>query len=217
MKLFLDTADIEQIKQWDYLIDGITTNPSHLTKAAKNPTDQIKKIIALLPDKDISVEITKKNPADVYKQAHEIAALAENIVVKIPCYRDYYPIINKLVQEKININITLVFTLVQSLLMCKMGVRYISPFVGRWDDIDVEGADVLYEIREMVDRYGFETQILAASLRHVRHVHQAIEAGADVATVPPKVLEQMSEHILTDKGMAIFDADWKKLSINTFP
>lgn len=217
MKLFLDTANSEQINAWHFLLDGITTNPSLLAKEAKNPTEQIKKIVALLPNKDISVEITKKNPNDVYKQAHEIAALAKNIVVKIPCHRDYYPIIKKLVQEKVNINITLVFTLVQSLLMCKMGVHYISPFIGRWDDIDIEGSSLLYEIREMVDRYDFKTEILAASLRHVRHVHEAIVAGADAATVPPNVLEKMSEHILTDKGIAIFEADWEKLSINNFP
>jgi transaldolase len=217
MKLFLDSANIESIKQWAYLLDGVTTNPTHLSKEGQDPTKQVLKICDLMHNKDVSVEVTEKDPKTVYSQAKKIAALGSNIVVKIPCHRDYYPLIAKLVHEKIKINITLVFTLPQAWLMCKMGVRYISPFVGRLDDNDVDGAKLLYELREMVDSYGYETYILAASLRHVRHVHEAINAGADVATMPPQLLEKISEHILTEKGMELFEADWKKLGVSSFP
>jgi transaldolase len=219
MKIFLDTASITDIKQWlpFGLIDGITTNPTHLSKEGQNPHDIIKEICALLKYGEVSVQITEKSPELVYKQAKVIAALANNVVVKIPCYKEYYPIIKKLVDEGIKINITLLFSLVQALFMCKLGVTYISPFIGRWDDIDIEGSDLLFELREMIDRYQYDTQILAASLRSVRHMHTAIMAGADIITVPVKVLQKATEHVLTDKGMELFARDWEKLGIKQFP
>jgi transaldolase len=219
MKLFLDTADSALIAQWAAtgLIDGVTTNPSHLFKAGGNPREVVLEICSLLPNGEISVEITEKEPKKVYEQAHAIAKLHKNVLVKVPCHKDYYAVIKKLTQDGVRINVTLVFTLVQALFMCKLGVRYISPFIGRWDDIDVKGADLLFEIREMIDGYGFETGLLAASLRSVRHLHEATSAGADAATVPVAVLEQASTHLLTDRGMQLFDADWKKLNIEKFP
>ncbi len=219
MKIFLDTASLDGIKKWAStgLIDGVTTNPTHLSKEGKNPRDQVLAICNLLPEGEISVEVTEIDPDAVYRQAKEIASLADNIVIKIPCHRDYYSVIAHLVEEEVPLNITLVFTLIQGLMMCKLGVLYISPFVGRWDDIDVDGIELLSELREMIDQYGYDTAILAASLRHVRHVHGAIEAGADVITVSVPVFEKMTEHLLTDQGMAIFDADWKKLGIKQFP
>lgn len=219
MKIFLDTADYEAIKKWAEtgLIDGVTTNPSHLSKAGGDPRAHVAKICSLLPEGHISVEVTEKEPQAVYNQAREIAKIAKNIVVKIPCHKDYYSVIKRLVDEKININITLVFTVIQAMMMCKLGVTYISPFVGRWDDIDVEGVDVLEQIRHMIDIYGFDTYLLAASLRHVRHFHYAILAGADVATVPIDVFEKSMSHLLTDQGIEKFDADWKKLGIKKFP
>ena len=217
MKLFLDTAHLEYIRQWSYLLDGVTTNPSHLAKEKKDPKKHILEICALLPDKEISVEVTEKEAKAVYKQALDIAALAPNVIVKIPCHVDYYPIITQLVQKGIKINSTLVFTLVQGFYMCKLGVKYISPFIGRWDDIDVKGIEVLFELRSMIDHYQYKTQILAASLRNVRHVHQALMAGADVATVPLEVLEKSTSHILTDKGMELFDRDWQQLGHPKFP
>lgn len=217
MKIFLDTADVEKIKQYSFLIDGVTTNPTHLSKQGGNPVEVVKTICSLLPGKDVSVEITEKKPFDVYKQAKEIAKLSKNVVVKIPCHADYYSTIEKLVQEGTQINVTLVFTLVQSLYMCKLGVKYISPFIGRWDDIDVRGADLLPEIRYMVDEYAYKTQILAASLRNVRHIHDAILAGADAATIPVDVFATSMKHILTDQGIEKFDDDWKKLGIKQFP
>jgi transaldolase len=219
MKLFIDTADVAVIARWKDtgIIDGITTNPSNLSTVGQNPVEVVKKICALLPDGDISVEVTEKEPDAVYAQAKKIVALAPNIVVKIPCHRDYYAHINRLVAEGIAVNITLVFTLTQGILMSKLGVRYISPFVGRWDDIDVDGSELLSDLRNTIDRYGFETQILAASLRNLRHVHAALSAGADALTVPADLLEKMTTHILTESGIARFDTDWKSLKISTFP
>jgi transaldolase len=217
MKLFLDSADLKAIKKYAFLIDGVTTNPSHLSKEGGDPKKQVIAISKLLPGKDVSIEVTEKDPKAVYKQAKEIARLGKNVVVKVPCHADYYEIIAQLVKDGVALNITLVFTLVQSLYMCKLGVKYISPFIGRWDDIDVDGAELLYEIRQMVDEYQYDTQILAASLRGVRHLHEAIMAGADVATVPVSALEQSMKHVLTDQGIEKFDADWKKLGIKQFP
>lgn len=219
MKLFLDTADVEQIRFWHQtgLIDGVTTNPSHLAKEGGDAKEVVKKICALMPNGQVSVEVTQVEPEAVYKQAKEIAALADNVVVKVPCHRDYYAVIKRLAQEDVPLNITLVFTLIQGMLMCKLGVQYISPFIGRWDDIDVPGIELLYEMRVMVDSYGFETYILAASLRGVRRMHDAILAGADVATVPLDVMDKMTDHPLTDRGMEKFLSDWKKLGITKFP
>lgn len=213
MKLFLDTADLQSISKWadSGLIDGVTTNPSHLSAVGGDPKQTVLSICKLLPNGEISVEVTEEKPDMVYAQAKKIAALAPNVVVKIPCHRAYYPVITKLVHEGVPLNITLVFTLVQGMFMAKLGARYISPFVGRWDDNDADGTAVLYELREMLDTYNYETQILAASLRHVRHVHEAIRAGADVATMPAAVLEKAAAHVLTDQGMALFAADWKKI------
>ena len=220
MKIFLDTADRRAIKKWAAtgIIDGVTTNPSHLSKEGGDPKKVVEEICAMLPEGDISVEVTQTEPEAVYKQAREIAEIADNVVVKIPCHADYYEVIKRLVHEEIEINVTLVFTLIQALIMCKLDVQYISPFVGRWDDIDVDGMNVLYEMREMIDQYGFvETSLLAASLRHVRHLHEAILVGADAATVPVDVLEKVIAHPLTDQGMNKFLADWQKLGIKKFP
>lgn len=219
MKIFLDTADLDAVNWWvkTGLIDGVTTNPTHLSKVGGNPKKQVLAICAALPKGEVSVEVTQKEPNAVYEQAKLIAGLADNIVVKIPCHKDYFEVIGRLVADGVKLNITLVFTVLQSLMMCKLGVRYISPFIGRWDDIGVGGLQFLEEIRQMIDLYGFETQLLAASLRHLRHFHYAVSIGADVATVPANVFEQSVEHVLTNRGIAKFDADWEKLGISQFP
>lgn len=219
MKIFLDTAHLEDIKKWAStgLIDGVTTNPTHLSNEGNNPKKHIIAISTFLSEGEISVEVTEQDPDAVYKQAKDIAALAPNIVVKIPCHKDYYAVIKRLVQEGVPLNITLVFTLVQGLMMCKLGVRYISPFVGRLDDVGDDGIQLLRDLRAMINEYGYDTAILAASLRNVGHVQGAILAGADVATVSLALFEKMIEHPLTDQGMKIFDADWKKLGIQQFP
>jgi transaldolase len=219
MKLFIDTSNLYEITRWHEtgILDGVTTNPTNLSKEGANAKKNILAICSLMKGLDVSVEVTETEPQLVYKQAKAIAALADNVVVKIPCHRSYYAVINRLIEEDVAINITLVFTLIQGMLMAKMGVKYISPFVGRWDDVDVDGIALLEEMRLMTDQYGYGTQILAASLRSVRHVHEAILSGADVATIPPSLFEKMTEHQLTDRGIELFSADWKKLGIKQFP
>jgi transaldolase len=219
MKIFLDTANIDSIKKWlsTGLIDGVTTNPSLLSKESGDVKKRILEICDLLPDGQISVEITEKDPQAAYKQAKTIASLHKNILVKVPCHASYYPMIKKLVDEGVQLNITLVFSMVQGMMMSKMGVAMISPFVGRLDDIDIDGVDVLFQMREMMNEYNFETQILAASLRSVRHLHSAIVAGADIATIPLDIFEKAIEHPLTNQGIEKFDADWKKLGMSQFP
>ncbi len=220
MKIFLDTADIEDIQKWIQtgVVDGITTNPTLLARQNVDPRQHILKICEIVGGRPVSVEVTEKEPEKVYKQALKITELADNIVVKIPCHKDYYSVIQKLVKQGIKLNITLVFTMLQSLLMCKLGVDYISPFIGRLDDIDQNGSALIEEIRIMMDQYVFlNTQILAASVRHEQHIHNAALAGADVVTVPTKVLQKATEHELTGKGIKLFLDDWQKLNITKFP
>ncbi|HLC06916.1 MAG TPA: transaldolase family protein [Candidatus Babeliales bacterium] len=219
MKIFLDTANIELITQWAQtgLIDGVTTNPTHLSKEGGNPTQTVLTICDIVPLGVISVEVVETDPESVYLQARKIASLSDNIAVKIPCHAHYYSVIRKLVEEGITLNITLVFSLAQGLMMAKLGVAYISPFVGRLDDIGADGIELIKQLRHMLDWYGFETQLLAASIRDTHHFEKALMAGADIATLPIAVFEQSLAHQLTDKGMAQFLADWNKLNISQFP
>jgi transaldolase len=219
MKIFLDTADIEHIKKLAVtgLIDGITTNPSNLSSIKGNPKDRILEICRLLPHGHISVEVTELEPEKLYIQAKKIAQLADNIWVKIPCHAHYYPVIKKLVQEGVKINITLVFTVLQALMMCKLGVYYISPFIGRWEDLDVDGMQYIPQMRHVIDYYGFETKILAASIRTVQHMHDALLEGVDAVTISPEIFEKAITHHLTDQGIEKFTKDWRRLEINNFP
>lgn len=219
MKIFLDTADIESIKKWKStgLIDGVTTNPAHLSKAGGNPAEVVKEICQLLPEGDISVEVTEHKPDEVYAQAQKIAAIAPNVVVKIPVHSKYLSVIKQLVDEGIRINITLLFSVVQALMMAKLGVEYISPFIGRIDDIDGEGLKMLEDTVDLIDLYEFDTQVLAASLRSVRYISDVIRAGADAITIPVDIFEKALDHPLTRDGMEKFDKDWQKLGVRKFP
>ena len=212
MKIFLDTANREMIKKWipTGIIDGVTTNPSLLSKEGQNTKEVLQDICSIVKG-DVSIEVVKKDPNEVYKQAKEIAALAPNVTVKIPFQEDYLPVISKLVKEKVSINLTLIFSLMQALIGAKLGVKFISPFIGRWDDIDIDGMQLIAEIREMLDTYGYQSEIIAASIRHMMHWHESVLLGADIATVPPKLLDQAMKHPLTQQGIAKFDADWVKL------
>ena len=213
MKLFLDTANRDLIARWAKtgVIDGVTTNPSHLAKEGQDTKAVLLEICAMLPHGDISIEVVEKDPDAVYKQAKEIAALADNVVVKIPFAQEYLPVIDKLTEEGVRLNITLVFSLIQALLVAKLGVSYISPFIGRWEDIDVNGIELLSEMRTMLDNYGYESEILAASLRSVMHLHDAALMGSDVATIPPSLLDKVFKHPMTLQGIEKFDADWQSL------
>jgi transaldolase len=219
MKIFFDTAHRADIKKWHAsgVIDGVTLNPSNLSKESGDPKSIIKEICALLPNGHISVEVTEFEPGKVYHQAQKIARLADNIWVKIPCHPHYYEVIKKLVSKGIRLNITLVFTLAQSLMMAKLGVYYISPFIGRWNDIDVDGIAIIQEMRAMIDFYDFKTQILAASIRSLHDFHGAINAGADAITMPVSLFEQAITSPLTDQGIKKFLMDWKKRGVRQFP
>ena len=214
MKLFLDTANRELIKKWlpTGVIDGVTTNPSLLSKEGENPKKVLVEICNMV-EGDVSIEVVEKEPEAVYKQAIQISKLAKNVVVKIPFAPEYLPVINKLVKEGVKINVTLIFSLVQALLVAKMGVKYISPFVGRLDDIDIDGMDLIENLVSTKHNYDFESEILVASIRSVIHLQESILIGADVATIPPTLLDKVMHHPLTVEGIKKFDADWQKLNI----
>jgi len=213
MKIFLDTANRELIKKWipTGLIDGVTTNPSLMSKEGSDTKAVLRDICDMVKG-PVSIEVIEKKPEAVYEQAKEIAKFAPNVVVKIPCLPEYMPVIHRLTQEGVKLNITLVFSEIQALLVAKLGVTYISPFVGRLDDIGTEGPNLIDELMVIKQNYNFSSQILAASIRTVYHWHRAAVAGVDVVTLPPAVLEQGMKHPLTDRGVELFDADWKKLN-----
>lgn len=220
MKIFLDTANVATIERWvpTGLIDGITTNPTLLSKEGGDATHTIKQICAIMKSGQVSVEIAEQEPHKVLVQAREIAKIDKNVVVKIPCRQEYCQVISTLISEGIKINITLIFSMLQGLMMCKLGVHYISPFIGRLDDIDANGVELVADLRHMIDEYMFfDTKIIAASVRHVGHLHDVAMIGADIATVPASVLEAALHHPLTDKGIEQFLEDWKKLGIKQFP
>lgn len=219
MKLFLDSADVGALQRWSPtgIIDGVTTNPTLLSKSTSDPIETLQAICALLPHGDVSVEVTEEKPEAVYEQAHKIARLARNVVVKIPCHIQFYQIIERLVKDGVRVNVTLVFTLFQGLAVTKLGVKYISPFIGRLEDVEADGMGLIRQLRSMLDAYGKETELLAASLRSVQHLHEVIEIGVDAATVPVSILEKAVHHPLTEEGMKRFAHDWKQLGIKTFP
>ncbi len=219
MKIFLDSANEQAIAQWakSGVLDGVTTNPTLLSRESKNPKADILTICSLLPHGVVNVEVVETDPDAIYNQAHKIYDLADNIVVKIPCHKHYYPIIKRLVNEGVRLNITLVFSLVQGLMMSKLGVTYISPFVGRLDDNGGDGIELVKQLRAMMVRYGFTTQILAASIRNMSHFENVIVAGADIVTLPVSLLEASVKYSLTDQGIEQFVHDWKKLNITQFP
>lgn len=219
MKIFLDTANVNDIRAWSErgIVDGVTTNPTHLSKYGGDPRSVVEQICALLPEGDISVEVTQHEPNKVYEQARAIARIASNVIVKIPCHVRYYATIKRLVSEGIRLNITLVFSVAQGLAMAKLGVQYISPFMGRLDDIGQDGLLVVRTIHQMIKAYGYTSQTLAASVRTIDHIQAVIALGVPAITLPVALLEQATAHALTDKGMALFDADWQKLAIDRFP
>ena len=212
MKIFLDTANRELIKKFlpTGLIDGITTNPTHLSKEGSD-TKQVLRDICAMVQGPVSIEVVEKSPDAVLAQARQIAQFATNAVVKIPCAAEYFSVIKTAVQEGIKINVTLVFTPLQALFVSKLGVEMISPFLGRLDDIGVDGLTTLEEVIAIRDLYEFSSEILAASIRSVIQWQHITQMGADIITLPPAIFEQALKHPLTDRGMELFDADWKKL------
>ena len=214
MRFFLDTAQLDEIRWASQrgLIDGITTNPSLLSQAAGDvdPNDVLKEICSLV-DGPVSAEVVAIDTDRMYTEGRQLAKLAENIVVKIPMIEDGLPAVRRLLADGIKVNVTLAFSSVQCLIAAKAGATYVSPFLGRLDDIGHDAMEILREVRLIFDNYDFETQILAASIRHPRHVAEAAMAGADVATMPAAVLRKLLLHPLTDRGLDQFLNDWSKL------
>ncbi len=218
MKLFLDTAALSDIRWASQagLIDGVTTNPTLLSKHAGDvePQDVLKEICSLV-DGPVSAEVVAVDADGMYGEGRELAKLADNIVVKIPMLEDGMLATRRLVADGVKVNVTLAFSSVQCLLAAKAGATYVSPFLGRLDDIGHDAMDIVREARQIFDNYGMETEILAASIRHPRHVAEAALVGADVATVPTAVLKKMLLHPLTDRGLDQFLNDWSKLVART--
>jgi transaldolase len=215
MKFFLDTASLKDIS-WAVqagLIDGITTNPTLLSKQAGDldPRDVLKEICSIV-EGPVSAEVVATDTDAMLTEGRSLAKIADNIVVKIPMLEAGMVAVRRLASEGIRTNVTLCFSSVQCLVAAKAGATYVSPFIGRIDDVGQEGMDVIRETRQMFDNYSIATQILAASIRHPRHVAEAAMIGADVATLPPEVLKKLLQHPLTDRGLQQFLADWNKLS-----
>jgi transaldolase len=214
MKIFLDTADLDEIRRAAdaNLIDGVTTNPSLVSKIAgdRDPKEIYLEICEAV-DGPVSLEVVGIDRATMVAEGKKLAAIHENAVVKVPLTEDGLKACRDLVEAGHRVNVTLCFSVSQALLAAKAGATYVSPFVGRIDDISGEGMTLIHQIRQVYDNYGFATEILAASLRHPMHVVECMLIGADCGTLPPKVLWQLGRHPLTDKGLEGFLADWHKL------
>ena len=216
MKFFIDTANLDQIREAKDLgvLDGVTTNPSLMAKEGISGTDRVMKhyvdICEIVGDGDVSAEVIATDFDGMVKEGEDLAALHENIVVKVPMTKDGIKAIRYFTDKGIRTNCTLVFSAGQALLAAKAGASYVSPFVGRLDDISTDGIDLIEQIRTIYDNYGFDTEILAASVRHPMHIIACAEIGADVMTGPLSVILQLMKHPLTDIGLAQFLADHKK-------
>ncbi len=211
MQFFLDTGDIEEIRsatQWGF-IDGVTTNPSLIAKTGRTQKEVISEICQFI-DGPISAEVISTNKSGMLKEAEELAKIHDNVVIKLPLTEDGISACKVLSDQSIKTNITLCFSLNQALLAAKNGATYISPFIGRLDDIGHDGIQLIEEIRVIYGHYGFQTQILAASIRHPQHVRSVTLAGADVGTMPFKVMKSLFKHPLTDIGLEKFLADHRR-------
>ncbi|MDH3665633.1 MAG: fructose-6-phosphate aldolase [Paracoccaceae bacterium] len=211
MKFFIDTAEIDEIRELAAtgMVDGVTTNPSLIMKAGREILEVTREICAIV-DGPVSAEVTATASEAMIAEGTKLAAIAPNIAVKVPMTWDGLKACKALTDAGHMVNVTLCFSANQALLAAKAGATFISPFIGRLDDIGLEGMELIADIRQIYDNYQFETQILAASIRTVNHVAVAAKIGADVATIPPAVVKKLADHPLTDKGLDAFLADWAK-------
>lgn len=211
MKIFLDTANIDEIKKASDLgiIDGVTTNPSLVARENKDFKSLIKEICSIVKS-PVSAEVIALDYEGMVKEAKELSAISEHVVIKIPFTPDGLKATKKLKEDDIPVNMTLVFSLNQAILACKAGARYISPFVGRLDDIGHNGFELAIACERMIENYLFDCEVIAASIRHPQHVSTAINNNIDIVTVPYPILEQMMKHPLTDIGIEKFLKDWEK-------
>jgi transaldolase len=217
VKFFIDTANIEEIEAaLDMgILDGVTTNPSLVSKEVTGLDEaraHLKRICDLVEDRPVSLEAVSEKYEDMVAEARDLASLADNAVIKVPMTVDGIKTVNALVPEGIDFNVTLVFSPLQVLMAAKVGAAYVSPFIGRLDDVGHDGMELIAQAMEIIGNYGYDTEVLVASIRHPMHVVRAAMMGADVATIPYKVIAQMVKHPLTDVGIDKFLADWKKVS-----
>lgn len=212
MKIFLDTANLESIRKFNDmgLLDGITTNPSLLSKEGGNPKNAMKEITKII-NGDVSLEVVSTEYSGMIEEGKRLRQYGKNVVVKVPMTADGLRACKSLSAEGIPVNVTLIFSPNQAVLAAKSGAKYVSPFIGRLDDIGQDGMHLIKEIKQIFSNYEFGTQILVASIRHPIHVIEAAKVGADIVTLPPIVLDKMLQHPLTDIGLANFLADWEKL------
>ena len=211
MKFFVDTAEIDAIAELNDLgmVDGVTTNPSLIMKSGRDILDVTKEICALVSG-PVSAEVTATDADTMIAEGRKLGEIADNITVKVPLTWDGLKACNVLSGEGKMVNVTLCFSANQALLAAKAGATFISPFIGRIDDLNLDGLDLIADIRTIYDNYGFDTQILAASIRTANHMSECAKIGADVATAPPGIIKVMANHMLTDKGLAAFLADIEK-------
>lgn len=210
MKIFMDTANVEEIKQFVDMgiVYGVTTNPSLVAKSGRTQADVIPEICRLVPG-PVSAEVISQACEGMVQEARDLVRIADNVVVKIPCIAEGLKSVKILAAEGIRTNVTLVFSLGQALLAARAGASYVSPFIGRLDDIGEDGVQLVRDMVKVFHNYNFKTEIIAASVRNAEHVNQVMLAGADIATIPTKVLAELIQHELTDKGLAKFMEDYR--------
>lgn len=211
MKIFLDTANLKAINTYNDmgLVDGITTNPTLLAKEDQNPSEIMREIARIVKG-PVSLEVIATETDEMLEEAHKLKKFGQNVVVKIPMTSNGMKAVRKLREDGIDTNVTLIFSANQAILAAKSGASYVSPFIGRLDDIGNEGMILVNEIIQIFRNYRFKTEVLVASIRHPIHVIEAGKIGADIVTLPPDILGKMFSHPLTDKGLALFLSDWEK-------
>ena len=218
MKLFVDTGDVEEVRQaaeWG-IIDGVTTNPTLIAKSGKGFKETVLKICELVPGGAISAEVVATNYDDMLKEALEISSWNPQIVVKVPLIEPGIRLVTTLADKGIRTNVTLVFSVSQALLAAKAGATFISNFVGRVDDLGADGMDAVRDTVDMVNTYGFDSEVLVASVRHPMHVLEAVRAGAHIATMPLSTMKMLFKHPMTDSGLERFLGDWNKAGLSIF-
>jgi transaldolase len=212
MKIFLDTANIESIKKFVDMgiVDGITTNPSLISREKGHPEDIMKEIVKIVKG-PVNLEVVGTKTEEMIEEGMRLKKFGENVVVKVPMTMDGLKAVRKFAENKIRTNVTLIFSSNQGLLAAKAGASYVSPFIGRLDDAGQEGMIVINEIVQVFSNYGYQSEVLVASVRHPIHVIQAGKLGAHIVTLPPDILSKMITHPLTDKGLSLFLSDWEKV------
>jgi len=218
MKFFIDTANIDEIREANSLkiLDGVTTNPTLISKTGKPFMDVVKEILEEVPDKPVSLEVASTDYEGMVKEGEYLSQFGKNVVIKIPMTIDGLKAVKHFEYKGIKTNVTLIFSPSQALLAMKAGASYISPFVGRLDDISHTGMELISEIKAIKDNYGFDTEIIVASVRHPLHVIESAVVGADIATIPYKVIAQLAKHPLTDIGLERFLKDWESVPEKPF-